>query len=231
MQQRLGQHFLKNKEVLAGIVEQLDLREGDTVIEIGPGHGELTGELVNKFSSLKVSKFRLILIEKDKELVEELALRFKLLDLSKNIEVITGDILKILPTLSESYNLKAKSYKLVGNIPYYITGYLLRILGELLHKPEKIVLLVQKEVAERICAASPRMNLLAASVQFWAQPAIVRYVGREDFSPPPEIESAVIRLTTDSSQSNSQTPVRRRKCACGGVSGIRRVLPPPRRTS
>ena len=163
---RLGQHFLINKTKLQKIVEALDLKPGDAVIEIGPGHGELTDELRNKNNELK-----LMTIERDNDLVELLKNKFAR---DKNLEVVHDDVLKILPDLC--LKLHNSNFKIVGNIPFYITGYLLRILGELKNKPSLIVLTVQKEVAERICAEPPKMNLLAASVQFWAEPKIVDYI-------------------------------------------------------
>ena len=138
-QKKLGQHFLTNKTKLQKIVRALDLRADDSVIEIGPGHGELTNELRIKNYELKI-----IAIEKDEELVRYLQEKFAQ---DKNIEIIEGDILKILPEFAKSRKLKAKSYKIVGNIPYYITGHLLRIIGELKNKPSLVVLTVQKEVA------------------------------------------------------------------------------------
>ena len=89
-----------------------------------------------------------------------------------------------------------EKYKLIANIPYYITGKLLRLMSDLEHKPERAVLMVQEEVAERICAEPPKMNRLAASVQFWADAKIVARVPKADFSPVPEVDSAVILLTT-----------------------------------
>ena len=109
-----------------------------------------------------------------------------------NLEVIKGDVLKVLPEVTSK--LESGSYKIIGNIPYYLTGYLLRIIGELKNKPRLCVFIIQKEVAERLVAQPPRMNKLAASVQFWANPEILRLVSRKDFSPMPEVESALIRL-------------------------------------
>lgn len=182
MPEYLGQHFLKNKEKLQKIVDALELKNNDIVIEIGPGHGELTEELRIKNYELGI---RIIAIEKDGELTDKLKEKFSQ---DKNIEIIQGDALKILP------ELKANNYKIVGNIPYYITGYLFRILGELEQKPSLIVLLIQKEVAERICVEPPKMNLLAASVQIWAEPKIIDYVLRKDFLPQPKVDSAIIKL-------------------------------------
>ena len=187
MGKRLGQHFLINKDKLREIVEALDLKDGDTIIEIGPGHGELTKQLTTNNLQLKI-----IAIEKDKELYEKLVNSNWKLD--KNIKFICGDILKILPELITNYQLPITNYKIVGNIPYYITGYLLRILGELENKPSLIVLTIQKEVAERVCAKVGKTNLLAASVQFWAKPEIIGYISRKDFKPAPEVDSAIIKL-------------------------------------
>jgi len=96
-------------------------------------------------------------------------------------------VLDIIPTLPSAY-------KLVGNIPYYITGKLLRVIGELKKKPRVIVLTIQKEVAERLCANPPKMNLLAASVLFWGEPEIVRLVPKGAFSPQPKVESAIVLI-------------------------------------
>ncbi|MDP3052735.1 MAG: rRNA adenine dimethyltransferase family protein [bacterium] len=209
--QRLGQHFLINKKKLEEIIEVLSPNSGETIIEIGPGRGELTLLLSDNFSICrrppegreviisvpaghlpKGDKFQIIAIEKDGELVRFLQKKFKL---DKNIEIIEGDALKIIPKLAENNKLKNENYKIAGNIPYYITGHLLRIIGELENKPSLVVLTVQKEVAERICALPPQMNLLAASVQFWAEPKIIDYIPKTDFKPRPEVDSAVIKLT------------------------------------
>jgi len=178
---KLGQHFLKNPSALRKIVRAAEIKPGNTVVEVGPGHGELTRFL------LAANPKKMILVEKDGRFIEKLKGKFK----TEPVEVIEGDILKILPSLTQ----KSGKYKLVGNIPYYLTGRLLRIAGELENKPELIVFTIQKEVAERIAAQPPKMNLLAASVQFWAKPEIISTIGKSNFSPPPKVESAIIRLT------------------------------------
>jgi len=208
MSRYLGQHFLINKDKIKKIVEALDLKSGDVIIEIGAGHGELTLLLARNFQ-FPISNFRIITIEKDKKLVQILQKKFAS---DKNIRIIEGDALKILPKLTKSYKLKAKSYKIVGNIPYYITGYLLRVLAELERKPSLIVLTIQKEVAQRIIAlrqaqGKPRMNLLAASVQFWAEPEIIDYVSRKDFQPAPEVDSAVIKMMVRPALPYREVPV------------------------
>jgi len=191
----LGQHFLINKEKNKKIAAALELKTGETVIEIGPGHGELTRELLAfSFKLLENGDgLKIIAIEKDKILAEQLEKKFAGY---KNVEIITEDVLKILPEINHNLKLKAKNLKLVGNIPYYITGYLLRTIGELESKPNLCVFTIQKEVAERICAKPPKMNLLAASVQFWSEPEIIDFIPRKDFSPQPKVDSAVIRLIT-----------------------------------
>ncbi len=199
MPKYLGQHFLINKNKLQEIVEALDLKPNEVVIEIGPGHGELTNELKVKSLKLKV-----VAIEKDKKFIHLLSKKFTL---DKNIEIIEGDALKVLPNLTNNLQLTTNNYKITGNIPYYITGYLLRILGELENKPSLIVLTIQKEVAERICPPSLKlrragakfwkMNLLAASVQFWAKPEIIGFIPKKYFRPIPKVDGAIIKLTTD----------------------------------
>ncbi len=203
MFQRLGQHFLKNKTKLKKIVDALELKESDVVIEIGPGHGELTYEIKNKKPKIKI-----IAIERDKELARALSHRVA----DKDLEVIEGDALKeiknqiekikntphkLLRNYTGQANQKSKiieNLKIVGNIPYYITGYLFRVLGELESKPNIIVFTIQKEVAERITAKPPHMNLLAASIQFWAEPKIIGYISKKDFKPQPKVDSSMLKL-------------------------------------
>jgi len=182
MSRRLGQHFLINKIALRKIASSLELREGETIIEVGSGHGELTGELLRY-------PVKLIAIEKDPSLIVSLQ---KLAGGHPSLEIVAGDILKILPQLSQ--RMKATGYKLTGNIPYYLTGYLLRTVSELEHKPALIVFTLQKEAAQRITAQPPQMNKLAASIRFWAEPKIIDYLPRRYFKPRPLVDSAIICL-------------------------------------
>jgi len=184
LMQKLGQHFLKNKAALQKIADALELREGDTVVEIGPGHGELTELLLTSAKKIAVTA-----IEKDRNFIAPLQEKFATEPTHGAFEVIEGDALKLLKGMPGNY-------KIAGNIPYYITGKLLRVLSELPQKPERTVLLVQREVAERICAKPPAMNRLAASVQFWAEPKIIGLVPKEQFSPPPKVDSAIVLLKT-----------------------------------
>lgn len=200
-----GQHFLANRSAIKKIVEALDIKKGDVVVEIGAGHGELTEEVIKLISYCDIKNIRIIAIEQDKNLITSLKEKF----LGNNdVEVVEGDALKILPKLFNNLitNNSLTNFKLVGNIPYYITGKLLRLISELECKPGLCVFTVQKEVAERICAQPKNgmnpphnsvmwgMNRLAASVQFWAKPEIIGYISRNDFEPKPEVDSAVLFL-------------------------------------
>lgn len=191
--QPLGQHFLKNRSMPGKIIGALELAAGDVIFEIGPGHGELTTSLAAACEPLGC---KIVAIEKDAELVEILKNGDPLKNIPalKNVEFVHGDVLKILT--GEIKARAPKHFKVVGNIPYYITGKLLRVISELTQKPDRAVLMVQNEVAERICDVPPDMNRLAASVQFWAKPKIIATISKNDFSPPPKIDSAVIALTT-----------------------------------
>src|SRR3989338_4830181 len=190
MSKYLGQHFLINKTAIQKIIAAFDLQKEDTVVEIGPGKGALTIPLLEKCQSLNC---KIIAIEKDPFLAKNLESRIQ--NLGKMVEILSGDALKLLLSIPKSYIPNSKYYKLVGNIPYYITGKLLRILSELEIKPKLIILTIQKEVAERIAAAPPKMNLLAAAVQIWARPEIIARLKSSDFQPPPKIDSAIIKIT------------------------------------
>ncbi len=182
----LGQHFLVNPAVAEKIVGYLELKNSETVIEIGSGGGALTRPLLKKAEKNNAT---VIAIEKDEELVGDLK---KSLPNSKRLKIIHGDILKVLPRLSKEFLV----YKLVGNIPYYLTGYLLRTIGELEYKPTVTILTVQKEVAERIIAKAPDFNLLSASVQVWATATLRETLPKTYFDPPPKVASAIIELGT-----------------------------------
>lgn len=195
----LGQNFLKNKNAIAHIINALDIADNDTIIEIGPGRGALTIPLYERAQNKKNITIRAI--EKDETLAQALREKFQTTHhqslTNPSIEIIDGDILKII-----SSHIPRGRYKIVGNIPYYITGKLLRIISELPHKPERTILMVQKEVAERICAQPPNMNLLSAITQFWAEPSIIMRLASTDFNPAPKVDSAIIQLVTKQTPSN-----------------------------
>ena len=187
----LGQHFLINKKALLTVAESLGVSTEYTIIEVGAGHGELTDLLIASPAQ------KIITIEKDHELAELLKAKYRSVGTTESIAdrltVLEGDALKDLVRVIE--NLKTP-YVLAGNIPYYITGYLLRIVGDMQNKPLRTVFTIQKEVAERICAEAPDMNRLAACVQIWGTPHIAMKLKPNDFNPPPSIDSAIIVIET-----------------------------------
>ena len=190
---RLGQSFLKDTKVLERIAAVSEITPGDTVVEIGPGHGELTRRL------LAHEPGRLIAIEQDPRMIS-----YYLKSLASDyppLEIVAGDALVELPDITKNLG----EYVVVGNIPYYITGALLRLLGQLAKKPKCIVLTVQKEVALRATAQPPKMNILAASLGFWADLRLVRYINRKSFRPAPKVDSAVLKIVPRKSQANTVT--------------------------
>jgi 16S rRNA (adenine1518-N6/adenine1519-N6)-dimethyltransferase len=189
-----GRIFCGMEEVLKKIVASADLKVDDFVVEIGPGTGVLTRELV-KFSK------KVICIEKDEALARELALEFG----SDKVKMIADDVLKInLPKVIEG-EVESAKYKLVANIPYYITSPIIRLFLETKYPPSEMILLVQREVAERICARPGQMSILSVSVQLYAKPELLFFVGKESFWPVPEVESAVIRIVPFASFKNAPT--------------------------
>ncbi len=184
----LGQNFLVDENVLAKIVQTAELNKNDLVIEIGPGLGVLTRELSKKCRQV-------IAIEKDKKLAglleKELAQNIQY----PNIEIINSDILKInLEELLKKYS-SDKKYKLISNIPYYITSPVIKLFLENRIQPETILLLVQKEVAERICASAGKLSVLALSVQIYGKPEIIEYVDKSSFYPEPKVDSAILKIS------------------------------------
>lgn len=178
---KLGQNFLIDKEVLKKIIEVANLSKKDIVLEVGPGIGNLTIELAKRVK-------KVMAVEKDLNLVKILNSELRI----KNIKIIQGDILKIPNSIFRIQN----SYKVVANIPYYLTSPLIRKLLESVEaKPQQMILMVQKEVAQRVCAKPPDMSLLAVSVQFYAKPEIVSFVSKKSFWPQPKVDSAIIKIS------------------------------------
>jgi 16S rRNA (adenine1518-N6/adenine1519-N6)-dimethyltransferase len=177
---QLGQHFLIDKSVLKKIVEASNISSRDTILEIGPGIGVLTQELAKRAK-------KVIAVEKDKKMVEILK---EVLKGFKNVEIIQGDILKFPIS-----NFQFPINKIVANLPYYIVSPVIRKFLEEKARPKEMVLMVQKEVAQRICAKPSDMNLLAVSVQFYSKPKIISYVSKNSFWPKPKVDSAIIRIS------------------------------------
>ncbi len=176
----LGQNFLVDESALAKVAAAADLTRDDVVLEIGPGLGSLTRHLADLAQ-------RVVAVELDDSLLPALQHVLRSYD---NVQIVHGDILQ----LPISHFPLPISYKVVANIPYYITSAVIRRLLEAEVRPALIVLTVQREVAERICARPGEMSLLAVSVQFYAQPRIATRIPAGAFYPRPEIDSAVVRL-------------------------------------
>lgn len=180
---RLGQNFLVDEEVLGLIISTAELSADDLVIEVGPGLGVLTEELAKRAGSV-------VAIELDDNLSELLKKRMSAFN---NVTVINQDILKIdLPAMLS--NLKNTTYKVVANLPYYITSPVLRHFLESEVKPLSMVVMVQKEVAEEIAAKPGKMSLLSIGVQLYGQPEIITKVPAASFYPAPKVDSAVLKV-------------------------------------
>ncbi len=177
-----GQNFLVDRDVLNKIIESADLKKDDVILEIGPGFGVLTLELAKRVK-------KVVAVEVDKRLAG--ALR-EILKGCENVEIIESDILKLQIT---NYKLQNYGYKIVANLPYQITSAVFRKFLENEPRPSEMVVMVQKEVAERICAKPGEMSLLSVSVQFFSKPEIVQVVPRRAFWPEPEVDSAILKIS------------------------------------
>lgn len=184
----LGQNFLIDEEVLKLIVAAAQLSPPDVVLEIGPGLGVLTRELARQAGSV-------LAIELDDKLASILQ---QTLASFQNVTIITRDVLSIEPAAllqDTRTDLPPQGYKVVANLPYYVTSAVLRHFLEASVKPEMMVVMVQKEVAGEIIAKPGRMSLLSVSVQLYGEPEIVSYVPARCFYPAPEVDSAILRIT------------------------------------
>ena len=175
----LGQHWLKDRDILIDIADHAVVDSVDTVMEIGPGLGTLTSALFQFFD-------KVIAVELDDRLAENLPKSFP----GKNLEVIHSDVLNL--DLAKT-DLPEK-YVVAGNIPYYITSPIIQKFLHVEHKPEKIVLLIQKEVAERLAAKPGDYSILGLSAQIYAKVTLGPVVKREFFTPPPKVDSQVVIL-------------------------------------
>ena len=175
----LGQHWLKDPEILADIAEAAELTSDDVVLEIGPGLGTLTSRLLARANSVTAVEF-------DADLARKLPGQFP----GKKLTVVNQDILQF------DLNQLPKNYKVVANVPYYITSKIVEKLMTVENKPSIAVLLVQKEVAERIAAEAGNMSILSVSVQIFAEAELDIEVPRQFFTPPPKVDSQVVILRT-----------------------------------
>ena len=173
----LGQNFLVNKGAVKMVINAADIKPDEVILEVGPGLGALTKELAKKAK-------KVIAVEKDRKMVEILKETLKGFE---NIEIVRGDILKLKLQIP-------KPYKIVANLPFHLTAPVIRKFLESANTPEEMILVVQKEVGQRICARVPDMNLLAISVQVYAEAEIANYVSKKSFWPRPKVDAAIIKI-------------------------------------
>jgi len=223
MPTKLGQNFLTSEEIAKKIAESANIK-GDNVLEIGPGKGILTKYLVEHAGQV-------LAVEIDNELIKSLNGQFinnyachpresgdpennrvsqsrwipgQARDDKTRVQIIKGDILKInLPKLIQENDFK--NYKVVANLPYYITSKIIRLFLETKYPPVEMILMVQKEVGERIVALDGKESILSVSVKFYAEPEILFEVPRENFDPAPEVDSIVIRIKRKGNIANVDT--------------------------
>ncbi len=174
---KLGQHWLEDKDSLLAMCDGAEVSSSDIVLEIGPGLGSLTDLLVKRVK-------KVIAVEFDDQLAKKLDLSVK----ADNLEVVSGDILKF------DLTKLPKGYKVVANIPYYLTSNLLRVLSESSNPPLVMTLLVQKEVATRIAADAGGTSILSLSVQYFYQVNLGPIVKAELFNPVPKVDSQIVIL-------------------------------------
>lgn len=173
----LGQHWLHDEISLDAMCEMAGVGPGDNVVEIGPGLGTLTKKLLERGAHVTAIEF-------DDELARDLATRVP----SKELDVINQDILKI------NFAQFSTGYKVVANIPYYLTSNLIRVLSESSNPPASATLLIQKEVAERLCAGPGDMSMLSVSAQMYFICSLGPIVPAELFTPPPKVDSQIVHL-------------------------------------
>ena len=189
-----GQHYLISDAPIRKMIEAANLSSDDTVVEIGPGFGVLTltvAPLVKKVIAFEIE-------QKLCSYWEEKVLEYP------NVEIVWGNVLAKLQTPIAELRV---GYKVLANLPYQITSEALRAIFEANPKPEKVIVMVQKEVAERICAKKGDMSLLAVSVQYYGAPKIVAQVSRGCFWPAPKVDSAVIAIDVEGTKNKEQKTI------------------------
>lgn len=180
----LGQNFLKSESALREIIKAGDIKPDDIILEIGPGKGALTEKLLEKAG-------KIIAVEKDRELFEFLKEKFSKEMKKSNLILVQDDILNFK---TSAYRLKPNAYKIIANIPYNITGAILKKFLTEKNQPERMVLMTQHEVARRIVARDKKESILSISVKTYGEPSIVMKVPARYFSPVPKVDSAVISI-------------------------------------
>ena len=180
----LGQNFLKSQPALQMMCQAGEIKEDDIILEIGPGKGVLTSKLLERCSNV-------LAVEKDNDLIDILKEKFPKEIKSGKLKLLNEDILTFEP---ENHKLVSGKYKIIANIPYNITGAIFKKFLSSLIQPERMVLLVQKEVAERIVARDRKESILSLSVKAYGVPKYLMKVPKRFFSPEPKIDSAIISI-------------------------------------
>lgn len=184
----LGQNFLTDTRVIERIIKVVRPKEGGDILEIGPGEGVLTEKLLNAGA-------RVIAIELDDRLIEVLNIRFASFVANDQFRLVHKDILRTnIPELLAGYGVVGGGYRVVGNLPYYITSAVIRSMLELPQKPSAMYYMVQDEVADRIVAEPGEMSKLSVAVQFYGEPKKLFKVSKESFRPVPKVDSAFIEI-------------------------------------
>ncbi len=214
----LGQNFLKSIPALNKIIEVGEITDQDIVLEIGPGKGVLTAKLLENAETV-------IAVEKDRELLELLKEKFEIEIKNGKLVLLEGDILEFSitqtvskflsgPRISRSLsrpdhekNLKPFSYKVIANIPYNITGAILKKFLTEANQPERMILMIQKEVAERVVARDGKESILSISVKAYGEPKLVMKVPARYFSPAPKVDSAIISINKISREKFIKNPI------------------------
>ena len=173
----MGQHWLNDEYSLEAICEAAAVQASDTVLEIGPGLGSLTKILIAKAKHV-------VAVEFDENLAAALPMRIG----ADNLEVINQDI------LSFDFSTMPAGYKVIANIPYYLTSNLIRVMSETSNPPQSATILVQKEVAQRVCAKPGNMSLLSVTAQYYWQVELAEEVPAELFTPPPKVDSQILAM-------------------------------------
>jgi 16S rRNA (adenine1518-N6/adenine1519-N6)-dimethyltransferase len=174
----LGQHWLHDLDVLEAIADAAEVVEGDEVLEIGPGLGTLTDVLANRNANVLALEF-------DQDLINKLEKKFSN---TQQVKIVHGDVRTF------DFSTMSEKFKIVANIPYYLTSNLIRSISETTNPPSIAVLLIQKEVAERICAKPGQMGILSVTAQFYFECSLDIEVPAELFTPPPKVDSQVVVL-------------------------------------
>ncbi len=180
----LGQNFLTSIPARIAIIQAGELSVGDTVLEIGPGKGFLTKGLLE-------TGVQVVALEKDRELIPVLSETFAAEIASGQLSVTEGDALEFEPS---TFHFPLSKFKLIANIPYYITGAILSRYLSGAHQPSMMVVLVQKEVAQRACARDGKESLLSLSIKVYGTPKLVYKVSKGSFFPIPSVDSAVLQI-------------------------------------